>query len=91
MHATELIKDYHKQKLATVKNIRRMVVGTNINMPPSTPPFTLGYTWDQLCLATVNLDDCQKKAALKAKAYFFDLTKEHRKPGQPNTVTYEQV
>jgi hypothetical protein len=29
--------------------------------------------------------------ATEAEAYFFDLTREHRQPGRPNSVTYEQV
>ena len=28
---------------------------------------------------------------LEAEAYCFDPTKEHRQPGQPNSITYEQV
>ena len=51
----------------------------------------MGYTWDQLRSVTVDLNDCQKKAALEAEAYFFDPTKEHQRPGQPNSVTYKQV
>jgi Chromo (CHRromatin Organisation MOdifier) domain len=91
VHATELIEDYHKQKLTAVKSIKRLVIKPSINMSQSTPSFTLGYTWDQLHLATVDLDNCQKKATLEAEAYFFDPTKQHRRPGQPNSITYKQV
>jgi Chromo (CHRromatin Organisation MOdifier) domain len=77
VHAVELIKDYHKQKPTAVKSIKRLAIEPSVNMSQSTPSFTLGYTWDQLCSATVDLNDHQKKAALEAEAYFFDLTKEH--------------
>jgi Chromo (CHRromatin Organisation MOdifier) domain len=48
VHATELIKSYHKQKPAAVKSIKRLVIEANSNMSQLTPAFTLGYTWDQL-------------------------------------------
>ena len=91
VHATELIKNYHKQKPATIKGIRRSVAEANGNMSQLTPTFTLGYTWDQLRSATVDLDDHQKQATLEAEAYFFNPTKEHQRAGLPNSVTYEQV
>ena len=78
VHATELIKNYYKQKPAAIKGIKRAVIETKNKMSQSTSPATLGYTWDQLWAATVELDHCQKEAAAKVEAYFFDPTKEHR-------------
>ena len=77
VHAAELIEHYHKQKLATVKSIKRLDVEPSSNMLQSTPSVILGYTWDQLRSATVDLNDCQKEATLEVEAYFFDPTKEH--------------
>ena len=91
MHVSELVKKYYEQKPAAVKGIKRLTIELNINMSQSTSPFMSGYTWDQVCLATVEPDDHQKRAALEAEAYFFDPTKEHRRPGQPNSITYKQV
>jgi Chromo (CHRromatin Organisation MOdifier) domain len=90
VHATELIENYHKKKPATVKGIRRAVTEANGNMSQSLSPATK-YTWDQIRTATVELNNRQKEAATEAEAYFFDLTREHRRLGLPNSVTYEQV
>ena len=77
VHATELIGNSYKQKPTAVKGIKRLVIKLNINMSQSIPSYTLQYSWDQLHSATVALDNCQKKPALEAEAYFFDPTKEH--------------
>jgi Chromo (CHRromatin Organisation MOdifier) domain len=91
VYATELIKEYYKQKPAAVKGIKRVVIKPSVNMSQPTPSFTLGYTWDQLHSATVDLNNHQRKATLEVEAFFFDPTKEHRRLGQPNSITYEQV
>jgi hypothetical protein len=80
VHTSELVKEYHKQKPATVKGIRKLVIEASINMLQSTSPFTSGYTWDQLHSAIVELDNHQKEATLEAEAYFFNLTKEYKQP-----------
>jgi hypothetical protein len=91
VHALELVKEYHKQKPTTVNGIRRLAIESSVNMLQSTSPFTSGYTWDQLHSVTVDLDNCQKEATLEVEAYFFNLTKEHRQLGQPNSIAYKQV
>jgi hypothetical protein len=91
VHATELIKNYYEKKPVAVKGIRRSVIEKKGNMSQPTSPTTLGYTWNQLHAAMVELDNRQKEATIEVEAYFFDPTKEHRQPSLPNSVTYEQV
>jgi Chromo (CHRromatin Organisation MOdifier) domain len=61
VHVSKLVKKYHKQKLTAVKAIKRLVIESSVNMSQSTSPLMLGYTWDQLHSATVDLDKLPKR------------------------------